>query len=358
MALQLDAADAIQRFTQHPLRYTEASLVKKMEELGIGRPSTYAPTISTIQAREYVAKSDAPAEKRQITRLHLNTKTGKISSTNQMETYANEKGKLIPTDIGIVVNDFLAEHFPDIMSYNFTATVEGEFDKIAEGQEQWSQCINSFYGVFHPLVTDALEERADRKAGERVLGTDPTSGRTVAVKIGRFGPVVQIGNADEVEKPQFAALKKGQKMATLTLEEALKLFDLPKDLGEFEEKVITIGVGKFGPYIRHNGGYVSLPKQYDPLSITLDEAIALIEEKREEDRKRILRTFEEDADLQMLNGRFGPYLAKGGKNYKLPRNKDLNALTYEECLAIMEEADKATPAEGENKPRRGRFRKA
>ena len=358
MALQLDCADAVQRFTQHPLRYTEASLVKKMEELGIGRPSTYAPTISTIQAREYVAKSDAPAEKRQITRLRLNPKNGKISSSSQMETYANEKGKLIPTDIGIVVNDFLAEHFPDIMSYNFTATVEGEFDKIAEGQEQWSQCINSFYGVFHPLVTDALEERADRKAGERVLGVDPTTGHTVCVKIGRFGPVVQIGGTDEVEKPQFAALKKGQKMATLTLEEALKLFDLPKDLGEFEDNVITIGVGKFGPYVRHNGTYVSIPKQYDPLSITLEEAIGLIESKREEDRKRVLRTFEEDEDLQMLNGRFGPYLAKGGKNYKLPRNKDLNVLTYDECLAIIEAADNAAPTEGENKPRRGRFRKA
>ena len=357
MSLQLDSADAVQRFTQHPLRYTEASLVKKMEELGIGRPSTYAPTISTIQAREYVAKSDAPAEKRQITRLRLNPKNGKITSSNQMETYANEKGKLVPTDIGIVVNDFLAEHFPDIMSYNFTATVEGEFDKIAEGQEQWSQCINSFYGLFHPLVTDALEERSDHKAGERVLGVDPNSGRTVCVKIGRFGPVVQIGSADEEEKPQFAALKKGQKIASITLEEALSLFDLPKDLGEFEDSSIIIGVGKFGPYVRHNGSYVSIPKQYDPLSITLEEAIGLIEEKREEDRKRVLRTFEEDADLQMLNGRFGPYLAKGGKNYKLPRNKDLNTLTYEECLAIISEADSAA-TEGESKPRRRSFRKA
>jgi len=358
MNVQMESADAVQRFTQHPLRYTEASLVKKMEELGIGRPSTYAPTISTIQAREYVAKSDAPAEKRQITRLRLNPKNSKIASSTQLETYANEKGKLVPTDIGIVVNDFLAEHFPDIMSYNFTATVEGEFDKIAEGQEQWSQCINSFYSLFHPLVTEALEERADHKAGERVLGTDPASGRTVAVKIGRFGPVVQIGSADEAEKPQFAALKKGQKIASITLEEALKLFDLPKDLGEFEGANIIIGVGKFGPYVRHNGNYVSIPKQFDPLSITLDEAIGLIEEKREEDRKRVLRTFDEDEELQMLNGRFGPYLAKGGKNYKLPRNKDLNALTYEECVAIMETAENATPADGEAKPRRGRFRKS
>ena len=342
ISLQLDAADATQRFTQHPLRYTEASLVKKMEELGIGRPSTYAPTISTIQAREYVAKSDAPAEKRQITRLRLNPKSGKITSSTQMETIATEKGKLIPTDIGIVVNDFLSEHFPDIMSYNFTATVEGEFDKIAEGQEQWSECINNFYGVFHPLVTNTIEERADRKAGERVLGTDPNTGRTVAVKIGRFGPVVQIGTADEVDKPQFAALKKGQKIASITLEEALKLFELPKDLGEFEGNIITVGVGKFGPYLRHNGTYVSVPKQYDPLSITLEEATSLIEQKREEDRKRVLRTFDEDADLQMLNGRFGPYLSKGGKNYKLPRNKDLNALTYEDCKAIIEAADQKT----------------
>ena len=354
MVLTLDAADAIQRYTMHPQRYTEASLVKKMEELGIGRPSTYAPTISTIQAREYVVKSDRPAEKRDVTRLHLNPAKGSIKTQVQQETYSNDKGKLVPTDIGVVVNDFLSEHFPDIMSYNFTATVEGEFDKIAEGQEQWSKCINSFYEVFHPLVTTTLEERSDRKAGERVLGVDPVSGHTVSVKISRFGPVVQIGSADEVQKPQFAALQKGQSIATITLEEALKLFELPKDLGEFESNTVTIGVGKFGPYVRHDGKYVSIPKGKDPHEITLEEAVALIEQKRDEDRKRVLRTFDEDPSLQMLNGRFGPYLSQDGKNYKLPRNKDLNSLTYAECLSIIEAADSASNDE-EAKPRRGRY---
>ena len=358
MSLKLDSADAIQRYTMHPQRYTEASLVKKMEELGIGRPSTYAPTISTIQAREYVAKSDRPVEKRDVTRMHLNPVKKEIKTHVQQETYSNDKGKLLPTDIGVVVNDFLAEHFPEIMSYNFTATVEGEFDKIAEGQEQWTSCINSFYEVFHPLVTTTLEERSDRKAGERVLGVDPQSGHTVSVKISRFGPVVQIGSADEVEKPLFAALQKGQSIATITLEEGLKLFELPKDLGEFEDNVVTVGVGKFGPYIRHDNKYVSIPKGSDPHSITLEEAIALIEQKRDEDKKRVLRTFAEDENLQMLNGRFGPYLSKDGKNYKLPRNKDLDSLSYKDCLAIMEAADNASASdESDKKPRRSRFAK-
>lgn len=354
MKLTLDAADAVQRYTLHPQRYTEASLVKKMEELGIGRPSTYAPTISTIQAREYVVKSDRPAEKCNVTRMHLNTAKGDIKTHVQQETYSNDKGKLIPTDIGSVVNDFLSEHFPEIMSYNFTATVEGEFDKIAEGQEQWTSCINSFYEVFHPLVTTTIEERSDRKAGERVLGKDPQTGHTVSVKISRFGPVVQIGSADEVEKPQFAALQKGQSISTITLEESLKLFELPKNLGEFENSSVIVGVGKFGPYIRHDNKYVSIPKGTEPLKITLEEAVELIEQKRDEDRKRVMRTFEEDADLQMLNGRFGPYLAKGGKNYKLPRTKDLENLTYKDCLAIIEAADNAS-TDGESKPRRGRY---
>ncbi len=353
MSLTLDCADAIQRYTMHPQRYTEASLVKKMEELGIGRPSTYAPTISTIQAREYVTKSDRPAEKRSVTRLHFNPKKNDIKTQVQQETYCNDKGKLIPTDIGVVVNDYLSEHFPDIMSYNFTATVEGEFDKIAEGQEQWANCINSFYEVFHPLVTTTLEERSDRKAGERILGKDPATGHTVSVKISRFGPVVQIGSTDEVEKPQFAALQKGQSLATITLEEGLKLFELPKNLGEYENNEVIVGVGKFGPYVRHDNKYVSIPKGTDPHDITLDEAIALIEQKRDEDRKRVLRTFTEDTDLQLLNGRFGPYLCKAGKNYKLPRNKDLENISYQECLEIIEAADNST--ETEAKPRRGRY---
>ena len=353
--LDLNAADAVERYALHPQRYTEASLVKKMEELGIGRPSTYAPTISTIQAREYVAKSDRPAEKRDITRLHLDVNTGKISSKTSEETYCNDKGKLIPTDIGVVVNDFLTQHFPEIMSYNFTATVEGQFDEIAEGKEQWNDCIDSFYKLFHPLITTTLEERSDHKAGERVLGKDPKSGLTVSVKISRFGPVVQIGAADEVNKPQFAALQKGMSIATITLDEALKLFDLPKDLGEFEDKTISVGVGKYGPYVRHDNKYISIPKGVDPLAITLDEAIKLIEEKREEDRRRVLRTFDEDPELQLLNGRYGPYLSKAGKNYKLPRSKNLEQISYEDCLAIMREADSAAETEeDEKKVKRGK----
>ena len=354
--LDLQGVDAVERYTIHPQRYTEASLVKKMEELGIGRPSTYAPTISTIQAREYVAKSDRPAEKREITRLHLDVKTGKVSSKTNEETYCNDKGKLIPTDIGVVVNDFLTEHFPEIMSYNFTATVEGEFDEIAEGKEQWADCIDNFYKLFHPLITTTLDERSDHKAGERILGKDPKSGHTVSVKISRYGPVVQIGAADEVNKPQFAALQKGMSIATITLEEALKLFELPKDLGEFEDKTVSVGIGKFGPYIRHDNKYISIPKDINPHEISLEEAIQLIDEKREEDRRRILRTFTEDPELQMLNGRFGPYLSKGGKNYKLPRSKNLEELSYEECVEIMNAAD-ATTDDGEKKPRRGRYSK-
>ena len=354
-ALDLDAADAVERYPLHPQRYTEASLVKKMEELGIGRPSTYAPTISTIQARDYVVKSDHPAEKRNITRLHLDAKTRKISCKSSEETYCNDKGKLIPTDIGVVVNDFLTQHFPEIMSYNFTATVEGEFDEIAEGKEQWANCIDSFYKLFHPLITTTLEERSDHKAGERVLGVDPKSGHTVSVKISRYGPVVQIGAADEVGKPQFAALQKGMSIATITLDEALKLFDLPKDLGEFEDKTISVGIGKFGPYVRHDNKFISIPKGIDPLAITLEEAIGLVEEKRDEDRRRVLRTFAEDPELQLLNGRYGPYLSKGGKNYKLPRSKNTEQLSYEDCMAIIQEADAAADTEGgEKKVRRGR----
>jgi len=350
--LTLKAADAVQRYTLHPMRYTEASLVKKMEELGIGRPSTYAPTISTIQAREYITKSTRPAEKREITRIHIETKNGKMESHTKEENYCNDKGKLIPTDIGVVVNDFLTEHFPEIMSYNFTATVEGQFDQIAEGEEEWATCIDSFYKLFHPLVTSAIEERSDHKAGERVLGKDPKSGRTVSVKISRFGPVVQIGSAEEVDKPQFAALQKDMSIATITLNEALRLFELPKDLGTFENKVITVGIGKFGPYVRHDGKYISIPNNIDPHDITLEEAQRLILEKRDEDRRRVIRTFDENPELQMLNGRYGPYLSLEGKNYKLPRSKELEKLTYQECLEIIEATQNAaTTDEGEKKPR-------
>ena len=337
-ALTLNSAEGVQRFTMHPQRYTEASLVKKMEELGIGRPSTYAPTISTIQQREYVEKSDRPAEKYSITHLKMDA-SGKIVSRQVEETYSNERGKLVPTDIGCVVNDYLAEHFPEIMSYNFTATVEEDFDKIAEGKEEWTNCLQSFYGVFHPLVTNSLEERMDRKAGERVLGVDPKTGHTVSVKISRFGPVVQIGAQGEVSHPQFASLQKGQSINAITLEEALKLFDLPKTLGELDGEPIIVGVGRFGPYVCHNKKYVSLDKGKNPLDVTLDEAIALITAKRDEEQKKVLRTFDEDAELQMLNGRFGPYLAYKGKNFKLPRTKNLDSLSYDDCMTIISSAN-------------------
>lgn len=352
-ALQLNMAEATQRYTQRPPRFSEASLVKKMEELGIGRPSTYAPTISTIQAREYIEKCDKPAEKRSIT--HILLKEGKIQESESTETFGNDKGKLVPTDIGLVVNDFLNEHFPSILNYNFTAQVEEKFDQIADGKENWTECIDTFYKLFHPMVTTAIEMRSDRKTGERILGTDPKSGHTVSVKISRFGPVVQIGAQGEVEKPQFAPLQKGQSINTITMEEALKLFELPKDLGIYETFPVVIGVGRFGPYIKHNGKYYSLPKEIDPHSVVLDDAVSVITQKREEEKRMILKSFDEDPELQMLNGRYGPYLSKGGKNYKLPKNKDLQSMTYDECLAIIQEADTATPEKATS--RKGRYRK-
>jgi DNA topoisomerase-1 len=347
LSLTLSAAEATQRYTQQPSRYTEASLVKKMEELGIGRPSTYAPTISTIQTREYVEKYDRPALKRDIIRLKL--QHGKIAESKSSETYGNDKNKLMPTDIGMVVTDFLSAHFPEILNYNFTANVEEKFDEIAEGKENWTRCIDEFYKMFHPLVTTTLEERTDRKAGERILGKDPKTGHTVSVKISRFGPVVQVGAQDEVEKPQFASLQKGLSLNTITLEEALHLFDLPKVLGNYEEAEVSVNIGRFGPYVKHSGKFYSLNKDQDPYNFTLDEAIDLITEKRAAKANQILRTFDEDPELQLLNGRFGPYLTKGGKNYRFPKNKDPQATTYEECVELIKQADeseKSTPKRG------------
>lgn len=339
--LNLNKAEATQRFTMHPLRYTEASLVKKMEELGIGRPSTYAPTISTIQQREYVEKSDRPAEKQNITHMEIDA-NGKLKTKVVEETYSNERGKLVPTDIGTVVNDYLAEHFPEIMSYNFTATVEEDFDKIADGKEDWVNCLSAFYKMFHPLVTDSLEERLDRKIGERILGTDPKTGFTVSVKISRFGPVAQIGKQTETDKPQFSSLQKGQSINTITLEEALKLFEFPKNLGELDGEPVTIGVGRFGPYIYYQGKYVSIPKGTNPGDVTIEDASKLIQEKRDEDKKKVLRTFAEDANLQILNGRYSPYLVFNGKNYKLPHGKNAGTLTYEDCMKIIESSEEGS----------------
>lgn len=337
--LTLSSVTATERFSQAPARYTEASLVRKLEELGIGRPSTYAPTISTIQQREYVEKGDRKGTERKYRMLTLHD--GKIESGEKTELTGADKGKLLPTDIGVVVNDFLTEYFPDILNYNFTANVEQQFDDIAEGKTVWNDEIDHFYKLFHPVVESALALRLEHKVGERVLGTDPKSGRPVSVKIGRFGPLVQIGTPEDTEKPLFASLLKGQSMSTITLEEALKLFDLPRTLGNFEGKTVVVGIGRFGPYIRHDGKYVSLPKEFTPQGVSLEDAIILIQQKREQESQRLIKKFDEDDELELLNGRFGPYIAYKKKNYKLPKGSEPASLTFADCMKIVEDADKA-----------------
>ena len=331
---------ATQRFTQQPVRYTEASLVKKMEELGIGRPSTYAPTISTIQQREYVEKGDKQGVKRDFITLTL--KGNKISTRVKSETIGADKGKLIPTDIGVVVNEFLTKYFPNILDYNFTANVEEKFDDVAEGKLQWTEEIGSFYEIFHPEVEEAMNMRLEHKVGERQLGVDPKTGKPVSVKIGRFGPLVQLGEGDTEEKPQFASLLKGQSVSTITLEEALKLFEFPRTIGEYEGTDVTVAIGRFGPYIKHNNKFVSIPKEYAPAAITLEEAIQLIVDKRDAETKKVVKTFAEDADMQILNGRYGIYIAYKKSNYKIPKTvKEPAELTFEECKEIIESQDSA-----------------
>ena len=324
-----------ERYSQGPTRYTEASLVHKLEELGIGRPSTYAPTISTIQQREYVVKGDKKGEERPYV---IDTLRGiKITPTRKVELTGNEKGKLLPTDIGIVVNDFLMENFPAIMDYNFTAKVEQQFDQIADGKEEWTDMMKNFDKEFEPTVDKVMNARSEHKAGERQLGTDPVSGHPVFVKIGRYGPVVQIGTADDDEKPRFAQMPADKSMETIKLEEALELFKLPRTIGEYEGKTVTIGAGRFGPYVLHNKKYVSLPKDEDPLTVTLDTAISLIEEKRKAEEQRHLKKFDEDPKLEVLNGRYGPYIAYDGANYRIPRDMHEKAaeLTYEQCMDFI-----------------------
>lgn len=340
-ALTLESATATERYTQRPFRYTEASLVRKLEELGIGRPSTYAPTISTIQQREYVKKEDREGQPRQYTQLELLQDV--IKEEMLTETFGTEKGKLFPTDIGMVVNDFLFESFPDILDFNFTASVEKQFDQIAEGEATWNNVISDFYESFHPAVEQAAAW-SKQKVGERVLGTDPKSGKPVSVRIGRFGPIVQIGVAEDEEKPRFASLLKDQRMDSITLEEALSLFKLPRTVGEFEGKTLSVGIGRFGPYVRHDGGYVSIPKTLDPMEIDLDECIALIQKKREEENNRIIHHFEAEG-IQVLNGRYGPYLTKDGLNYRIPKTTDPSTLTVDDCLSLIE-AQKDKPTNG------------
>ncbi len=327
---------AQQRFTQQPPRYNEASLVHKLEELGIGRPSTYAPTISTIQQREYVVKGDREGERRDYRLLTL--REGSISAETRTETTGTEKNKLFPTDIGTVVNDFLLDNFPEIMDYNFTANVEKDFDLVAEGKKNWTELIRNFYEEFDPQVEKTLSEKSEHKVGERELGTDPASGKPVSVKIGRFGPMVQIGSAGEEEKPRFATLPAQLSISTITLEEALDLFKLPRTLGNFEEKPVVVNTGRFGPYVQHNRKFVSIPKGEDPMDISYERAVELIQAKREAEEKSHLKSFEEEPGLEVRSGRFGPYISFEGTNYKIPKAQAERAaeLTLEECRKIIE----------------------
>ncbi len=346
MDLNAKEITATEDFTQAPPRYSEASLVKKMEELGIGRPSTYAPTISTIQQREYVKRGEKEGVPRSYKEIVL--KKGKVSMKNKTVSVGSEKGKLVPTDTGMVVNDFLTEYFPDILDYNFTARIEEKFDDIAEGKLPWQNEMSEFYGGFHPEIERINTLKMEHKVGERCLGSDPKTGRNVYVKIGRFGPIAQIGEATDEDKPLFASLQPDQSVQTITLEEALKLFELPRDVGMYEGKKILAAVGRFGPYIRHDSMFVSIPKDMSPLSITEQDAIALIEKKRADDANKFIKSFPDHPEIEILNGRFGPYftyLPAGAKkkiNYKIPKGADPVLLTYEEVMKLIEQQD-ATP---------------
>ncbi len=342
MPLGLNEMVAMQRYTQQPIRYSEASLVRKLEELGIGRPSTYAPTISTIQQREYVAKGESKGEKREFEVITL--KGDKITTKTKSELVGSEKGKLLPTDVGMVVNDFLIKYFPSILDYNFTARVEQTFDNIAEGKERWNEDIERFYTNFHPNIEKVSTLRLEHKVGERVLGTDPKTGKPVSVKIGRYGPLVQLGSSEDKEKPRFASMLKDQSMATITLEQALKLFDLPRTLGQFEDEDVVVAVGRFGPYVKHGKEFVSIPKDMAPQAISLEEAQQLIMGKRQAEAQKLIKTFDEDPDLQVLNGRYGPYISYQKQNYKIPRKLDAASLTLDECRAIIaDEANASRP---------------
>ena len=343
-ALSLEALTGEERFTQRPARYTEASMVSKMEELGIGRPSTYAPTIQTIQNRGYVERADREGQHRNYTVLTL--KDGAVKRAVKSEVYGADKGKLLPTDVGIVVNDFLVDQFPNIVDYNFTARVEEEFDTIAEGKTAWSGAIGDFYQRFHPEVERATHERPAQRVGQRILGVQPSTGLQVSVSIGRYGPMAQLGTAEDAEKPRFASLQKGQSLETITLEEALALFDLPKNIGEYEGEVMTVAVGRFGPYVRHAGKFYSLPKDTDPLSCTAEQAIEIIREKRESEEKSLLKSFAEDADLSIRTGRFGPYLKYKTDNYKLPKDVDPTSMSYEDCMKLIAETPAKTARKG------------
>jgi DNA topoisomerase-1 len=338
--LDLQEMTATERFSRPPARYTEASLVKKLEELGIGRPSTYAPTISTIQNRGYVVKEEREGKQRNFRVLTLRDEN--ITKDTRTENTGAERGKLFPTDIGSVVNDFLVQHFNGIVDFNFTASVEKQFDEIAQGLKDWTKMIRTFYDPFHKDVENTIET-ATKATGERELGVQPDSGKKVSVRIGRFGPFVQIGETSEnkEEKPLYASLRTGQSIETITLEEALELFKLPKVVGEYEGKVMKVAIGRFGPYISHNSAFISLPKEIDPFDVTEEKAIELINEKRKKDAEKLIKSFPEDETVKVLNGRFGPYIEFGKLNVKIPKDKDPKTLTYEECKTLADAAEKA-----------------
>ncbi len=339
--LDMSKITATERFTRHSARFTEASLVKKLEELGIGRPSTYAPTISTVQKRGYIVKENRDGNERLYRIISL--KDDKITSIEKKEIYGAEKMKLFPTDIGMVTTDFLSEYFINVMNYNFTAKVEEDFDKIADSKIIWHEMIDEFYKPFHKRVEKTLGE-AERSTGERKLGVDPKSGEPVTVRIGKFGPLAQIGIASDDNKPRFASLRPSQHIETITLEEALDLFKLPRELGKYEDKVVVVAIGRFGPYVRHDSKFVSLKKDVDdPMEIDLDRAIELIEEKRKKDREKIIKTFDEDVNLQILNGRWGPYIAFNKENYKIPKETDAAALSFEDCKKLIKDSEKKGP---------------
>ena len=349
--LALQEMSATERFSRPPARYTEASLVKKLEELGIGRPSTYAPTISTVQNRGYVVKEERDGKQRAFRVLTL--KGDKITKEEKIENTGAERGKLFPTDIGAVVNDFLVLHFNDIVDFNFTASVEKQFDEIAQGLKEWTDMLHSFYTPFHKEVENTTQT-ANKATGERELGVHPENGQKISVRIGRYGPFVQIGenatDEDKDYKPLYASLRTGQSIETITVEEALELFKLPKKVGIFEDKDMTVAIGKFGPYIRHNSAFVSLPKDIDPHDVTEEKAIELIIEKRRKDAEKLIKAFDEDPTMKVLNGRWGAYIEFGKQNIKIPKDKDPLTLTYEECKALADAAPKDV--------KKGRFGKA
>ncbi|HDZ58593.1 MAG TPA: DNA topoisomerase I, partial [Ignavibacteriales bacterium] len=331
---------ATQRFTRPPARYTEASLVKKLEELGIGRPSTYAPTISTIQKRGYVIKDERPGVEREYKVLSL-IKSNNVKTEIKNELTGTDKGKLFPSDIAMLVTDFLVKHFPRVMDYQFTAHIEEELDEIARGKIDKKIMLTEFYFPFKEKVDHTIEN-TERVSGERILGTDPKTGKQVSVRMARFGAVAQLTDLnDEDSKPQYAGLRREQKLESITLEEALDLFRLPRSLGNYEDDEVIAAIGRFGPYVKHKNKFYSIKKDYDPYTIELNEAIEVIEAKRKADAEKLIKIFDENPDYQILNGRWGPYLKAGKKNVRIPKDKDPASLTYQQCVELVENTEKS-----------------